>query len=52
MYFRDKPVQRFPVLEGGRLLGQVSRRDVLRGIEEMRRRLAPRKHYPDYREPA
>jgi CBS domain-containing protein len=51
LYFRDKPVRRFPVIEAGRLLGQVSRRDVLRGIEEMRRKQAPRKHYPDYREP-
>lgn len=51
LYFRDKPVRRFPVVEDGRLLGQVSRRDVLRGIEEMRRKLTPRKRYPDYREP-
>ena len=52
IYFRDKPVRRFPVVDGDRLLGQVSRRDVLRGIDEMRRKRAPRKHYPDYREPA
>ncbi len=52
LYFRDKPVRRFPVMEGNRLVGQVSRRDVLRGIDEMRRKLVPRKHYPDYREPA
>lgn len=52
MYFRDKPVRRFPVLEGDRLLGQLSRRDVLRGIDEMRRKRTRRKHYPDYREPA
>ncbi len=53
LYFRDKPVRRFPVVdEAGRLLGQVSRRDVLKGIDEMRRKLTPRKHYPDYREPA
>jgi predicted transcriptional regulator len=52
LYFRDKPVRRFPVVENGRLLGQVSRRDVLRGVDEMRRKRAHRKHYPDYREPA
>ena len=50
--FRDSPVRRFPVVDGNRLVGQVSRRDVLRGIDEMRRKLTPRKHYPDYREPA
>jgi predicted transcriptional regulator len=52
LYFRDKPVRRFPVMENGRLLGQVSRRDVLQGVDEMRRKRTPRKHYPDYREPA
>jgi len=52
LYFRDKPVRRFPVVEGDRLLGQVSRRDVLRGIEEMQKKRASRKHYPDYIEPA
>ena len=45
-------MRRFPVVEGGRLLGQVSLSDVLRGIEEMRKKRTPRKHYPDYREPA
>ncbi len=53
MYFRDKPVRRFPVVDPrGELVGQVSRRDVLKGIEEIRKKKAPRKHYPDYREPA
>lgn len=51
-HFREKSVRRFPVLDGGRVVGQVSRRDVLRGIDDMRRKSAPRKHYPDYREPA
>jgi predicted transcriptional regulator len=51
-YFLRRPVRRFPVMEDGALLGQVSRRDVLRGIEEMRKKRAPRKHYPDYREPS
>jgi CBS domain-containing protein len=50
-YFREKPARRFPVLEGSRLIGQVSQRDVLRGIDQMRQKRVPRKHYPDYREP-
>lgn len=37
-YFLTTSVRRLPVVSGGRLLGQVSRRDVLRGIEAMRRR--------------
>ncbi len=52
MYFRDKPVRRFPVVDpSGELVGQVSRRDVLKGIEEIRKQKTQRKHYPDYREP-
>ncbi len=44
---------RLPVVEKGRLLGQVSRRDVLRGMEEMsRKRLVRRRRYPDYLQPA
>ena len=47
--FLEKPVRRLPVVEGDVLLGQVSRRDVLRGIARMReRRQAPLKRYPDY----
>jgi len=37
-YFLTNSVRRLPVVSGERLLGQVSRRDVLRGIELMRRR--------------
>ena len=51
-YFRTRLLRRFPIVEDERLLGQVSRRDVLRGIEEMRRKRTPRKQYPDYRQPA
>jgi CBS domain-containing protein len=51
-HFLRCQVRRFPVVDHGRLVGQVSRRDVLRGIEAMRRTRAPRKHYPDYREPS
>ncbi len=32
----DTGVRRLPVVEGGKVIGQVSRRDVLRGIERMR----------------
>lgn len=32
----ERGVRRLPVIEGGKVVGQVSRRDVLRGIERMR----------------
>jgi CBS domain-containing protein len=34
--FLSKHIRRLPVVEQGRLLGMVSRRDVLRGVEKMR----------------
>lgn len=52
-YFLTSPIRRLPVVTSGdRLVGQVSRRDVLRGIDEMSRRRAPRRRYPDYLQPA
>ncbi len=51
-YFLTSPVRRLPVVEHEKLIGQVSRRDVLRGMDEMSRKRLIRKHYPDYREPA
>jgi len=51
-YFLTTPVRRLPVVVDGRLLGQVSRRDVLATIEEMAKKRLPRKTYPDYRSPA
>ena len=42
-YFLTTSVRRLPVVEDGCLVGQVSRRDVLRGIASMRRqRVQPR----------
>jgi CBS domain-containing protein len=51
-YFLTSPIRRLPVVENEKLIGQVSRRDVLRGMEAMSRKRLVRKRYPDYREPA
>jgi CBS domain-containing protein len=51
-YFLTCPIRRLPVVEDGRLVGQVSRRDVLRGMEEMSKKRLVRKRYPDYLQPA
>jgi CBS domain-containing protein len=50
-YFLHHGVRRLPVVEGTQLLGQISRRDVLRTIEEMGAQRVPKKRYPDYRGP-
>jgi CBS domain-containing protein len=43
-------VRRLPVLENGRLVGQVSRRDALAAALRLRRRQGGRSGYPDYPE--
>jgi len=51
-YFVKHNIRRLPVVvRGSLLLGQISRRDVLRAIEEIGRKRVPRKRYPDYRAP-
>lgn len=49
--FLTRRVRRLPVVEHGQLIGQVSRRDVLKGIQRMGASTRPRE-YPDYRRPA
>jgi CBS domain-containing protein len=51
-YFLTSAIRRLPVVEKGRLIGQLSRRDVLRGMEEMSKKRLVRKRYPDYLQPA
>jgi CBS domain-containing protein len=51
-YFLKHTVRRLPVVvRGSILLGQISRRDVLRAIEEIGRKRIPRKRFPDYNAP-
>lgn len=51
-YFLTTPIRRLPVIDAGRLIGQVSRRDVLRGVEQTSLKRLTRKRYPDYVKPA
>lgn len=51
-YFLTTAVRRLPVVDQDRLVGQVSRRDVLRGMEEMSKKRLVRKRYPDYLQPS
>jgi CBS domain-containing protein len=46
--FVSKRVRRFPVVENGKLIGQVSRRDALRAAVKLSRAMATHPHYPDY----
>lgn len=50
--FLSRSLRRLPVMDGDRLLGQLSRRDVLRAMEELGARRAKKRKYPDYREPS
>ncbi len=43
-------VRRLPVVDGDELLGQVSRRDVLRAEVQLQAKLLKQKSYPDYPE--
>ncbi len=49
--FLRNEFRRLPVVEEGRLLGQVSRRNLLVGMDEMHKQEEKRTRYPDYREP-
>ena len=51
-HFITSAIRRLPVIEEGRLIGQVSRRDVLRAIDALHKKRLVRRRYPDYREPA
>ncbi len=47
--FVQRRVRRFPVVEDGHLVGQVSRRDALAAALEIHRKLTRARHdYPDY----
>lgn len=47
-HFVTLRVRRLPVIDGDKLVGQVSRRDVLRALDALGTRLYDRKVYPDY----
>ena len=51
-FFLTHSIRRLPVVESGELLGQISRRDVLAGMEKMGEHTVVRRRYPDYLEPA
>ena len=51
-YFLTHSVRRLPIMEDGKLIGQVSRRDVLIAMENLGESRVRKKHYPDYVEPA
>jgi CBS domain-containing protein len=46
--FFEHSLRRLPVLDGEHLIGQVTRADVLKGIQRMRKTKGPGKQYPDF----
>lgn len=51
--FLSRRVRRLPILDDrGRLVGQVSRRDVLKGLLRSQDGRSGQRSYPDYRRPA
>jgi len=51
-YFLTHAVRRLPVIENGNLLGQLSRRDVLRAMDQLGEKRMTQRRYPDYRGPS
>lgn len=49
--FLNTEIRRLPVVEDGRMIGQVSRRNVLVGMDRIHREEQSRQVYPDYRQP-
>lgn len=49
--FLHNPYRRLPVCKGPKVVGIVSRGDVLEGIQQMQKQLTP-SMYPDYRKPS